>query len=237
MMLLLAALCAVLQLPPDDKIEAVLKSNAGERRYTMLESGKPIGTCVMKTSLEKDGDRTVAVFHDVLEGTFQGEKVVFTTIEKSSLAGGMRLVSMKRTFPGTDLTVSVADGKAVVESAGAAESKTTVEVTPGTVGESAAFRLAGAMEQKIGASFKVDVLAPAEPELQKGWEFRCVAKEPVEIGGGVKVDAFRWELKWELKREPNVTSSRNESYWFDAGGRLLRTKMASGPGLELVLEK
>jgi hypothetical protein len=230
MIVLLVATLAGLQMPSTERIEAALRKSSGERKYVLKQEGKAVGSLILKTTPGEDA----VVFEDTLEGTLDGAKL-FVSTKETAAVDGLALLAVKRTFLQGGQTVSIADGKAEITTG---DRKDTVAITRRTIGESAVFRLLAAAEQKVGVSFTADVLSTITPELQKDWSIRCAAKEQIEIGGR-KVETFRWEMKWEEKRERDgkpVVSRREETYWLDADGRLLRNVVAGGLEVELEIK-
>lgn len=195
-----------------DKTEAALKK-FGDRTYNLTGGLAPM-TVTMKTRIEKVGDRKVAVF---IHGDVGG-----TAIETASLEG-LLLLSEISSDPKGDVRkeISIRDSQATIIQNG--KEQETVAVTKSTVGVSALWRLICMKEQKVGASFRVDLLLYGD-RVSKDHEFRCVAKETIEIGG-VKHAAFKWDQKgeWTVKMRREVhTFAINHSHWVSPDGYLLR---------------
>jgi hypothetical protein len=178
----------------------------------------------------------VAVFEDRVEMKVGEAEVSMSLIEKASL-NGLRLISGKRTgkVPGgrIDWWVSVGEGKASLR---VDDRQQTIDVTEGTIGELAVLRLVCAAEQKVGATFKADVLVMVAERVDRGHEFRCVARETLDIAGA-KRDACKWEETFEGTITVNGktgTSKTANTYWSSPDGYPLRAII--GPGMEVVLD-
>ena len=216
-----------------DKLEAALKK-FGNRTYRILIEGEQVGTCSLKTRIDKEGARPVAVCEDRFSVTMGGEEVTMTTTERASL-DRLRLVSSKMIgkVGGKETPVTIAvDGRKATMTF---EDRTPIfDITDATVGEQAVIRLVCAAEQKEGAEFKVDVLNMTTGTFQPGHAFKCVAKEQIEIGGK-KVDAFKWEQKgeWGDGKPPTSKTTVHNVYWVSPDGYLLRNV---GRGGEIVLD-
>lgn len=239
-----ALLAAILLVPfqaqsEADKLEAALKK-FGDRSYLLLVNGKKVGTLTLKTRIEKEGGRSVAVFEDRFAMTLEGVEMVLAVTEKASTQG-LRLISAKRTTKEggkeVDWTVSVEGTKASLQSGGR---KQTLDVTEATIGEQAMVRLVCVAEQKEGVAFAVDVMSGVDDQLQRAHSFRCLGKEQVEIGGK-KFDAFKWENKgeWKIVRkvgdeEVPGSTSVNNTFWVSPDGYLLRSTGAGAS--EFVLD-
>jgi hypothetical protein len=235
MRVLPAILILLLAQSPEDKLEAALKK-FGERNYKILKDSKENGIMTLKTRVEEEGETKVAVFEDRVEMKAGEAEISMSLIEKASLKG-LRLISGKRTgkVPGgqIDWWVSVAEGKASLR---VDDRQQTIDVTEGTVAELAVLRLVCAAEQKVGESFKADVLVMVAERVDRGHEFKCVAKETLEIGGA-KRDAYKWEETWEGTMTINGktgTSKTANTYWAGSDGYPLRAIL--GPGMEVVLD-
>lgn len=217
------------------KLEEALKK-FGDRNYKVLQDGKESGSMTLKTRLEKEGETQVVVMEDRIEMK-AGEAEVQVTLTERAFLKGLRLISAKRTGkrPGGDIDwwVSVAGGKATLR----LEDRTqTIDLPEGTIGEQAALRLVCAAEQKVGASFKADVFVMIAERVDRGHEFRCVAKETLDIGGARR-EAYKWEETWEGKITRNGTTGTSKTantYWAGADGYPLRAVI--GPGMEVVLD-
>ena len=228
-------LIVLLAQSPEEKLEAALKK-FGDRNYKVLQNGKESGTMILKTRVEKEGEARVAVMEDRIEIKAGDADMHMAFTERASLKG-LRLISAKRTgkVPGADIDwwASVADGKASLR---VEDRKQTIDAPDGTIGELAIMRLISAAEQKVGSTFKADVLVMASENLDKGHEFRCVAKETLEIGGA-KREAYKWEETWEGKITRNgmtATSKTANTYWASPDGYPLRSII--GPGMEVVID-
>jgi hypothetical protein len=230
MRFLLAAILLVQAAPAQseaDKLEAALK-RMGECTYRMVQGGEVIGTMTLKTRFEKVGDRKVAIFEDHATVKFGDKDFGMSLTERASL-DGLRLISSIRTGNRPDgkfeWGITVKDGKVTTT----VEDRTeTFDVTKATTGEQAAMRLVCLAEQKVGASFKADVVTLVAERLDPDHAFRCVAQETVDIDGQ-KVESFKWEQKgeWNITRkiggrEVPATASINNAYWVAPEGHLVR---------------
>jgi hypothetical protein len=224
----LAMLVALLaQVPDAARIEAAVRK-AGERRYRLLEEGKPIGSLVLKTSV----DRTTAVFEDVFDVTLGGQKMEMAMKETALLKDLSLRSASRKGRDGADWTLSVADRKAMMKVQGRSQ---TIDLAGATLGEQAVFRMICAAERKEGTTFKLDVLNFPAEELQKGRVFKCGPQETFELGGK-KVPAFKWTESWEsqgLRNGVPVSSKVNNIYWVSPDGVLLGS---TSPHMDLVLE-
>jgi len=228
-------LIVLLAQSPEEKLEAALRK-FGDRNYKVLQNGKESGTMTLKTRLEKDGEAKVVVMEDRVELRAGDADAHMSFTERASLKG-LRLISAKRTgkVPGADIDwwVSVAAGKASMR---VADRTQTIDLTEGAIAELAIMRLICAAEQKVGSTFKADVLVMVSEHLDLGHEFKCVAKETLDIGGA-KREAFKWEETWEGKITRNgmtSTSKTANTYWASPDGYPLRAVI--GPGMEVVLD-
>lgn len=242
MRILLAAVLLVQAAPAQsetDKMEAALKK-IGDRTYRILLQGKEAGTCSLKTRIEKEGERSVAVFEDRYSLALEEHKIAILWTQKASL-DRLRLISARHTTDlsgrKTEWVVAMEGKKAFIERGG---KKETVEVSDGTIGEAAMIRLVCVAEQKEGAAFTADVISSEEHQFQPGHSFKCLGKESVDIGGK-KVEAFKWENKGEWKstrkvdgQEVPTTTTIENTFWVSPEGHLVRS-MGSG-GSELVLD-
>ena len=242
MKFLLTAILLVQAAPaqsPADKLEAALKK-FGDRNYRILLDGKDAGICSLKTRIEKEGGKSVAVFEDQFAMALEEQKLVMTWTQKAS-TDRLQLISAKHT---TDLSgrksewiLQVEGKKALIESDG---KKETVEIGVGAIGEAGMVRLVCAAEQKEGASFTADVMSGVANQFQPGHSFKCVGKESLDIGGK-KLDTFKWENKGEWKSTvtvdgqevPNSTSVQN-TFWVSPDGYLVRS-LGNGRS-ELILD-
>jgi len=222
-----------------DKLEAALKK-FGDRSYLILEKGEKIGAVTLRTRVEKEGGRSVAVFEDRITHTMNGREFTLTMTEEAS-TDRLRLLSSRKTVKGDDKeehwSISVAEAKALMKVEGREQ---TIEITDVTIGEEGVMRLVCAAEQKEGSSFKTDVLSMTAERLETGHDFKCLGKEQVEINGR-KFDAFKWEQKGEWKftrkigdQEVPGTSRVNHTYWVSPDGYLLR--VSYGSRMEVVLD-
>jgi len=220
---LLAALLLLQAAPAQseaEKAEAAIKK-FGVRKYKMLTQGKEAGTMVLQARVETEGGAKVVVLHLKGDSTIEG-KVDGGTIDEKTTLEGLRLLSVRtRTADGkVDEGISIKDGQATVTPVDG-EVK-TVKVTGSTIGFAAMFLIACVQEQKAGSTFKVDILH--FKDLQKDHEFRCVAKETIEIGGK-KYDSFKWEQKGkgtiDLPDE-DITYKIENFWWISPDGYLLR---------------
>lgn len=212
-----------------DKLEAALKK-FGNRTYIMSISGEQGGRLAMKTRIEKEGGRRVAVFEETMIEPFIGGKVTGTMVEKAAL-DGLRLISLKWASreggkESVD-TITIEGTKATLIFSG---KKETLDVTESTIGEMAVLRRVCAAEQKEGAEFKVDVLNPPAHEFQAGRTLRCEGKAQIEIAGR-KHEAFLWKEKSQ-KGQPGMQV--NNTYWVSPAGHLL--KYIGLGGVEYVLD-
>jgi len=238
-LILLAAL--LLQAAPAqsdaDKMEAALKK-FGERTYSIMMEGKKIGTAVLRTRMEKEKGRTVAIFEDQIT---IGEGEMALKMKETASLDRLRLLgaegSTKEGDKNEKVSVTVDGKKAKITGR---DPEIVVELTDAAVGEHGMLRMLCAAEQKVGASFKLDVLSLTAEELQPGHAFTCVAKEQIEIGGK-KVDAFKWANKGEWKKTRKVgdqevpaTTTVDNTFWVSPDGYVLRSM--NPEGMEVVLD-
>ena len=231
MKFLIAVISFVVQISGADRVEAIFK-NAGEHTYVFVQNRQKIGTLLMKTRIEKEEGRKVAVFDDQMVIELEGKKMTVSMKETAALGHLGVLSSMRHNNDG-DWSIRVDGTKATMKVEGREQ---TFEITETVVGEQGLLRLVCVAEQKVQASFKVDVLSMTGERLEKEHQFRCVGKERIEIGGRM-IDSFKWEEKWEwkgtLKGVPTASRIEN-SYWVSPDGYLLRFM---GPtGVEILLE-
>jgi len=211
-----------------DKLEAALKK-FGNRTYGMFVSGKKAGQLTMKTRIETEDGRRIAVFEDSMVEPATGGQVTGTVIEKASL-DGLRLVSLrwvsgaagKKTMD----TITVQGTKATVRSEGG---KKTFDIPEKTLGELAVLRRVCAVEQTKGATFTFDVLGHATQALESR-ELRCDGEVEIEIAGK-KQQAIRWR---EQTQEGKTGAQVKNTYWVSPAGHLL--KYIGLGGVEYVLE-
>lgn len=238
MRLLLAAIFLLQAAPAQseaDKLEAALK-RFGDRRYKILQDGQGSGSMTLRARIEKDGDGKAAVIEVGLTAMVKDFAVSLKFTEKASL-DGCRLISAKMSgrdpVGDIDCAASVREATASIT----AKNKThAIEVTERTVGELAPLVMACTTDQKVGASFKVDVLRMVTQRLEKGREFTCVAKETVEIAGR-KFDAFKWEERWVQEGPKDgapIPAKVETTYWVSPDGYVLRT--LGSQGMEVVLD-
>ena len=236
---LIPVMILVLAQAQEGKYEAALKK-FGDRSFLLLVNGEKAGTLTLKTRIEREGGRSVAVFEDRFVMAIKGEESILTVTEKAS-TDRLRLISAKRTTKEggkeVDWILSVEGKKASLQSGGRKE---TIDITEGTIGEQAVVRLVCAADQKEGVTFTADVLSGVEDQLQRGHSFRCLGKEQVEIGGK-KFDAFKWENKGEWKTIRKVgdedvpgSTSVDNTFWVSPDGYLLR--YAGAGGAEMILD-
>ena len=207
------------------KLEEGLK-RFGDRVYRVLSKGKEIGALSLKTRVATEEGKKLAVFEDRLELIQEETKIVFEVTERASLPG-LRLVSVHRTDTAgavkTETIASVSQGDAYISSG---DRKVMIKTTDAAMGEEALVRHLCLQEQKVGASFKADVLSLDRERLEEERELKCVAKESVEIGGA-KRDAFKWE---EAPADPK---SAPRHFWISPDGYPLKV---AANGLDYVLQ-
>jgi len=222
-----------------DKLEAALKK-FGDRNYRLKIAGKDWGTMTLKTRIEKECDQRRVLFEDSSVVGEVGEKS-FHEIKESASIDRLRLISSRYELANkahAELLIATVDRSKGKISVNGLES--SIEITSSTIGEQAIYRLVCAAEQKVGNSFKVDILSLTAETLQADSSFRCIAKERIEIGGK-QLEAFKWENKgsWKITkkvagREPPLTLSVDNTYWVSPDGYLLR--QTGMRGLEMVLD-
>ena len=206
-----------------DKLEAALKK-FGDRKYRVTEGGKPTGTMTLKTKLEKDGDGKIAVFEDtVIVDT--GTGAVEVLLEEMASLDGLKLIGTSRTSDNKiQIAASIRDGDAILTGK---DGHLIIRNVRNALGELAVLRLVGMKEQKVGGTFKANVFVLESPSDELVHDFKCVAKETIEIGGK-KVDAFKWEQKWKgkaIRDGADEDAAVENAYWVAADGTLLRFKI------------
>ncbi|HKS17395.1 MAG TPA: hypothetical protein VJU16_08795 [Planctomycetota bacterium] len=225
-------LAALLLLPPAqseaDKLEAALKK-FGNRTYGMYVSGKKAGLLKLKTKIETEGGRRLAIFEDSMTEPATGGTVTGIVTEKASL-DGLRLSTLR--------WVSILDGRRSIDSVTVEGSKAvviregekkTLTVPEKTMGESGLLRQICAVEQKKGEILNVEILNHVMQELESR-ELKCDGEVDIEIAGKKQV-AFRW--REQLQEGKSGANVRN-TYWVSAAGHLL--KYIGLGGVEYVLE-
>jgi len=203
-----------------DKLEAALKK-FGERRYQVTEGGKATGTMTLKTRLDMEGDRKVVILEDQLVRKVGGTESTLTITETSALDGlGLMRAELAAVIPGRTIeaTASVRGGDAYIKND---DGLLMLRDVKDELGVLTATRLLCAKPQEVGASFKARILLWTAPSPDRTHEFRCVARESIEVGG-TKVDAFKWEQKWKGDLIKGGESSIENAYWLGADGALLR---------------
>jgi hypothetical protein len=206
-----------------DKLEAALKK-FGERTYSIKEAGQSTGTMTLKTRIEAGDDGKVAVFEDQIAAKTGDTETSVAISERASL-NGLALIRGARNGKDSegkfDWTGRIQDDDALLNVHG---QMLVLRDAKGALGEQAVMRLVCAKEQKVGAEFKCKVLLLAPACVDEPHEFRCVAKETLEIGGA-KREAFKWQQKWEgeaiLKGE-SIKAKVDNSYWVGPDGTLLQ---------------
>lgn len=209
-----------------DKVEAAIKKMT-DREYRMIVRKEEIGTLTLKSRVDTEGDRKIAVFESVMKVPREGRIEESTTVEKADLEG-LRFLSMK--VVGLDgkinYSLEVKDGKVGVKTL---EGKTkSIEVTKTTVTEMTLYRFACVREQKVGSTHTLDLFD--YHNIQKGYELRCVERKTVELAGA-KHDVFIWRLSGEstidLPDGP-LKLKFEYTYWVTPEGLLIRYAMAAG---------
>ncbi len=232
MRMLLAAILLIQAAPAQSdayKLEAALKK-FGNRTYGMYVSGRKAGKLAMKTKVETEDGRRIAVFEDALTEPATGGQVTGKVTEKASL-DDLRLISVRRV---TDVIGRKSLDLITVTGSMAAirfddEKRKTLEVPEKTVGEQTLLRLVCAAEQKKDAFLPIDVLSLTTGELESR-ELRCEGVVDVEIGDR-KMEAFRWREKGQ---EGKPGGHVKNTYWVSAAGHLL--KYVGTAGVEYILE-
>jgi hypothetical protein len=227
-------LAALLLLAPEpaqseaDKLEAALKK-FGNRTYGMYVSGKKAGLLKLKTKVETEGGRRLAIFEDSMTEPATGGTVTGIVTEKASLDGlrlsSVRWVSILDGRRSVD-SITVEGAKAVVIREG---DKKTLDVPEKTMGESGLLRRVCAVEQKKGEILNVEILNHVMQELESR-ELRCDGEVDIEIAGK-KQPAFRWR---EQLQEGKAGANVKNTYWVSSAGHLL--KYIGLGGVEYVLE-
>jgi len=228
---LIAVLVFVVQISDADRMEAILKK-AGEHTYVFIQNRQKIGTLSLKTRIEMEAGRKIAIFEDKADLELEGEKMTMSLKETAALGHLGVLSSMRHNNDG-DWSIKIDGTKATMKVEGREQ---TLEITKMVVGEQGLLRLVCVAEQKAEATFKVDVLSMTGERLEKEHHFRCLGKEGVEIGGKI-IDSFKWEEKWEWKgmvKGVPTTSRAENTYWVSPDGYLVR--IVGATGLETVLE-
>ncbi|HEU4339761.1 MAG TPA: hypothetical protein VFS19_06805 [Planctomycetota bacterium] len=222
---LLAALILLQAAPAQteaDKFEAALKK-FGERTYRITEKGKAVGAMTLKTRIEKDGDRKVAVLEDTVEFDV-GHAAVEINVKETAALDGLNLIFAERTAGKIEITASIRDGDAYLT---VDQSQWLIRNIRNVQGELSVLRIVGMKKQEVGSAFKADVFVLESPSDELNHDFKCVAKETIEIGGK-KVEAFKWEQKWKgkaIRGGESVDASIENTYWIGADGTLLRFKI------------
>ena len=183
----------------------------------------------MKTRVDTEDGKKVAVFEDSLTEPATGGSVTGSVTEKASL-DGLRLKWLRRVrvMEGRRSveSITVEGAKAVVILEG---EKKTLDVSDRTVGELGLLRRICAAEQAKGGSLRVDVLSHATQRLES-LELVCDGEVEIEIAGR-KQTAFRWREKGE---DGAPGANVKNTYWVDSAGHLL--KFIGLGGVEYVLE-
>ena len=227
---LIAAILLLQAAPPQsekDKLEAALKK-FGERTYRISDLGTEVGTVTLRSRIQKEGDRNVAVLEVEFKIKVEGQEVAMTFAETAEL-DGLRFVSARRTGSTPDgrmeTQVTVKDGKAVIKDG---DDETTHAIGRDTIGDLAPFWLLCAAEQKKDATFKRDVLNLIMPGYEPGHVYTCAGPETIDVGGR-KVETFKWTEKGEWKHPMKIDgkdmlmpSKVDNSYWVGAEGCLVR---------------
>ena len=211
-----------------DRMESALKK-FGNRTYGMYVSGKKAGLLKMKTRIESEGGRRLAIFEDSMTEPATGGTVTGTVTEKASL-DGLRLSSLR--------WVSVLDGRRSIESITVEGTqavvilegeKKTLDVPGKTMGESGLLRRLCAVEQRKGDILNVDILSHVTHELESR-QLKCDGEVDIEIAGR-KQAAFRWR---EQVEEGKSGANVKNTYWVSSAGHLV--KYIGLGGVEYVLE-
>jgi hypothetical protein len=232
-----ALLAAVLVLVPAqseaDKLAAALKK-FGDRSYLIMENGKKVGTYTLKTRIAVEEGRRLAVFEDRIDKHSDSSTVTLDLVEKATL-NGLRLDWATRADGGMkedDTTIDIQDGDGHVATD---LGNLLLKKVGGAVGERALIRLVCAQEQKVGNSFKADLLVLDPVDYQRGQEIKCVARETIDVGGK-KIEAHKWEDKREgesvLNGKP-IAYKFDNAYWVGPDGTLVKFRSGS---MEMILE-
>jgi hypothetical protein len=227
--ILLAILLLAQAAPPQseaDRFEAAIKK-FGERTYRITEEGKPLGTMSLKSRIEKEGDKTVAVLEDTVWLDLGPAKIELKLTETASL-DGLKLIHAARTLDGKEedfeVSASIRDGDAYVT---VDRRHLIIREVRDVHGELGVLRLVGMKEQKVGSTFRAKVFVLESPSDELVHDFRCVSQETLGIGGK-QVDAFKWEQKWKgkaIRAGASIDATVENTYWVAADGTLLRFKI------------
>lgn len=211
-----------------ETLEAAVKK-FGDRKYRATRKGADaLSTFTLKSRTHKDKNRTEVILESSLTFNVLDTKIIFTQTETTSL-DGLRLISSKAATQKSDITKEdsavIRDGKVHLTSNGQEE---TIDVVEGVKGELAASWLICAAEQKVGATFKLDVLNMGAGCFEPGHSFRCVGQEEVTLGDK-KVASFKWEETGEWKHKEKygdevreITTQVKNTYWVGRDGYLVR---------------
>jgi hypothetical protein len=216
-----------------DKLEASLKK-FGDRTYRIMENGKKVGMCTLKTRIATEDGRRLAIFEDRIEKQSSDANLFLDFTEMATL-NGLRLDWATRADGGAkedDPSISIREGDGYVTSD---LGNLLLRKVEGAVGERALIRLVCMQTQKVGVVLKADVLVLDPIDYQRNQELRCEAKETLDIGGK-KVEAHKWEDKRSgksvLSGKP-VPYKFDNAYWVGPDGALV--KFTSG-SMEMILE-
>ena len=176
MKFLIAVISLMVQISDADRIEAIFK-NAREHTYAFMQNRQKIGTLSMKTRIDKEAGRKVAVFDDQVVLELDGKKMTMSMKETAAL-GHLGILSSIRHNNDGDWSIRIDGTKATMK---VESQEQTFEITEMVVGEQGLLRLVCVAEQKVQSSFKVDVLSMTGERLEKEHQFRCVGKERIEI--------------------------------------------------------
>jgi hypothetical protein len=208
-----------------DKLEAALKK-FGDREYRITDRGRALGKMSLKTRFEKEKDRTVAVFEDTVIDE-AGTGAIGVLLEETASLEGLKLIRTSRTSEDkTEAGASIRDGDAYLSGK---EGQLIIRDVRNALGERAVLRLVGMKVQKVGETFQANVFVLESPSDELVHDFKCVAKETIEIGGK-KVEAFKWEQKWKgkaIRGGESVDAAVDNAYWVGTDGTLLRFKIGS----------
>jgi hypothetical protein len=209
-----------------DKIEAALKK-FGERKYRILEKGKETGTLTLKTRVETRDKEKRVILEDRMEMKNGKLDADLELTEESSL-DKLLLIRAARsgTAPDDEAKASVIQrgGDAFMSANG---QHLIIRDTKTAIGERAVMRLVCLKEQKVGDTFRADVLVLDPMDWQEGRRFKCVAKEVVDVGDR-KIETFKWEEKYAGTSSlsgKEIDVNINNAYWVGPDGYPVRMKL------------
>lgn len=230
---LLAAVLALLPAQSERELVAALKK-FGDQTFRIMEGGKKVGTYTLKTRIENEDGRRLAVFEDRIDKHSDSSTLTLDLTEKAAL-NGLLLQWATRADGGAkedDTTIDIRNGDGHVASD---LGNILLKKVAGALGERALIRLVCVQKQEVGNAFKADLLVLDPVDYQRGQEIKCVAKETIEVGGK-KVAAHKWEDKREgesiLSGKP-IAYKFDNAYWVGPDGTLVKFRSGS---MEMILE-